>query len=96
MREVRRSALLPYSAEQLYGLVADVERYPEFLPWCTESRILDRHSDGVTVTLGLASGPAHTSFTTRNRLGPGPLGDHEPGRWPFRLARGPLGLHADR
>jgi ribosome-associated toxin RatA of RatAB toxin-antitoxin module len=71
MREVRRSALLPYSAEQLYGLVADVERYPEFLPWCTESRILDRHSDGVTVTLGLASGPAHTSFTTRNRLDPG-------------------------
>ena len=40
MREVRRSALLPYAVQQVYGLVADVERYPEFLPWCTDARIL--------------------------------------------------------
>ena len=38
MREVRRSALLPFTAGQIYGLVADVERYPEFLPWCTTAR----------------------------------------------------------
>ena len=40
MREVRRSALLPFTPPQMYGLVADVERYPEFLPWCTSARIL--------------------------------------------------------
>jgi len=71
MREVRRSALLPYSAEQVYGLVADVERYPEFLPWCTAARIVASERDEVTVTLGLASGIARASFTTRNRLDPG-------------------------
>ena len=71
MREVRRSALLPYSAERVYGLVADVERYPEFLPWCTGARILAAAGDEVTVTLGLASGIARASFTTRNRLDPG-------------------------
>ncbi len=38
MREIRRSALLPFAAQQVYGLVADVERYPEFLPWCTEAQ----------------------------------------------------------
>ena len=70
MREVRRSALLPYTAEQLYGLVADVERYPEFLPWCTAATILSEEGDEVTVKLGLASGIARTSFTTRNRHDP--------------------------
>ncbi len=72
MREVRRSALLPYSPEQVYGLVADVGRYPEFLPWCTSATILSEKDDEVTVKLGLASGIARASFTTRNR--------HEAGR----------------
>jgi ribosome-associated toxin RatA of RatAB toxin-antitoxin module len=72
MREVRRSALLPYSPEQLYGLVVAVERYPEFLPWCTSATILAEEGDEVTVKLGLSSGIARASFTTRNL--------HEPGR----------------
>lgn len=92
MREVRRSALLPYAAAQVYGLVADVERYPEFLPWCTEARILAADEREVTVTLGLASGIARANFTTRNRLEPyrsvtmslvdGPF-DLLEGRWDF-------------
>ena len=92
MRDVRRSALLPYSAPEVYALVADVERYPEFLPWCTGARILQRSDEEVTVTLGLSSGIARASFTTRNRLEPhravtmslvdGPF-DHLEGRWDF-------------
>jgi len=31
--------ILPYTPEQLFALVADVERYPEFLPWCVGARI---------------------------------------------------------
>lgn len=38
---------LPYTPEQLYALVADVERYPEFLPWCIASRITKREGDRV-------------------------------------------------
>lgn len=72
MREVRRSALLPYASNAVYGLVADVERYPEFLPWCTTAQVLKREGDAITVSLGLASGLARASFTTKNR--------HEPGR----------------
>lgn len=33
---------LPYSTQQLFDLVADIERYPEFLPWCRAARILER------------------------------------------------------
>lgn len=71
MREVRRSALLPYSADAIFGLVADVERYPEFLPWCSSAKILAREGNDVTAMLVLSSGLARASFTTRNRYEPG-------------------------
>ena len=103
MREVRRSALLPYAAEQVYGLVADVERYPEFLPWCTDAKIVAGDDREVTVRLGLASGLARASFTTRNRLEPasvitmslvdGPFDELE-GRWDFTPVGG-TGTRAD-
>jgi len=71
MREVRRSALLPYPPDAIYGLVIDVERYPEFLPWCSAARVDSRSGEEATVTLTFASGPARASFTTRNRHVPG-------------------------
>lgn len=37
---------LPHSPQQMYDLVADVERYPEFLPWCAAARIRTRRADG--------------------------------------------------
>jgi ribosome-associated toxin RatA of RatAB toxin-antitoxin module len=71
MREVKRSALLPYPAAAIFGLVADVERYPEFLPWCRSAQVLAREGDGITARLTLASGLARATFTTRNRHVPG-------------------------
>jgi coenzyme Q-binding protein COQ10 len=42
--------LMPYSAQQMYDLVADVDRYPEFLPWCVAARIRKTtQSDHLTV-----------------------------------------------
>ncbi len=41
----RETRTLPYSAEQLYNMVLDIECYPEFLPWCKAARILERHED---------------------------------------------------
>lgn len=37
---------LPYTARQMYDMVADVESYPEFLPWCAAARIRGRRADG--------------------------------------------------
>ena len=34
MTSISRSVLVPYTAEEMYALVSDIERYPEFLPWC--------------------------------------------------------------
>lgn len=103
MREIRRSALLPFAPAQVYGLVADAERYPEFLPWCTSARVLARSDEEATVTLGLSSGLARTHFTTRNLFEPyrvvtmslvdGPF-DHLEGRWEFKPIRA-AGTRAD-
>ncbi len=92
MREVRRSAILPCSAGRLYALVADVRRYPQFLPWCTAARVLAEDGEFMTVALDLQRGLVRTSFTTRNRLVPersvemrlvdGPFAALE-GRWDF-------------
>lgn len=40
------SRIVPYTAERMYAVVADVERYPDFLPWCTGLRVLDRQQEG--------------------------------------------------
>ena len=40
------SRFLPYTADLMYAIVADVERYPEFVPWCTGLRVLKRERHG--------------------------------------------------
>ncbi|MEO5733244.1 MAG: type II toxin-antitoxin system RatA family toxin [Rubrivivax sp.] len=67
MKQVRKSVLLWYSAAEMYELVTDVERYPQFLPWCSSAGVLERHSDGITARLGLSYMGIKRSFTTRNR-----------------------------
>jgi len=63
--------VLPYTWEQLYGLVAEVEKYPEFLPWCDHARVVQTHDDGMTAEIGMALAGFHKSFTTRNVNQPG-------------------------
>jgi len=62
--------VLPYSPEQLYELVADIERYPEFLPWCLAARIRSR--DGAVVVADLVIGfrMVRERFTSRVTLAP--------------------------
>lgn len=68
MTTVSRTALVPYSAAQMYRLVNDVEAYPEFLPWCTKALVLYRDEDQVKANIQFSKGGIATSFTTRNRL----------------------------
>jgi len=57
MREMHRSALVPYSAEQMFNLIEQVEHYPEFLPWCTRTQLIERSDEIVdkAETPGLAA-----------------------------------------
>ncbi|MGC8475180.1 MAG: type II toxin-antitoxin system RatA family toxin [Acetobacteraceae bacterium] len=60
--------VLPYSPEQLFDLVADVARYPEFLPWCVGARIRSRTQELIVADLTIGFGPFRESFTSRVTL----------------------------
>ncbi len=66
MKHVRKSVLLWYSPAEMYRLVTDVARYPEFLPWCDSASVLQEHADGVTAQVSLAYLGVRHAFTTRN------------------------------
>lgn len=66
MREMHRSALVPYSAERMFDLIEQVERYPEFLPWCTGTRLLERTDEIVAATVEVGFRELHVTVTTRN------------------------------
>ncbi|MDP1899237.1 MAG: type II toxin-antitoxin system RatA family toxin [Rubrivivax sp.] len=71
MKHVRKSVLLMYSPVEMYDLVAAIEAYPQFLPWCNSAQVLAQHDDGVTARLGLAYMGVRHAFTTRNVQVPG-------------------------
>ena len=60
--------VLPYTPEQMYRLVADVERYPEFLPWCMASRIRRREGNVLYADLVIGFKMVRERFTSRVEL----------------------------
>lgn len=64
--EVHR--LLGYTAEQLFDLVADVDRYPEFVPWWTEARVRERDGDVYYTDQVIGLGPIRVRFGSRTVL----------------------------
>ncbi|SUO97699.1 type II toxin-antitoxin system RatA family toxin [Suttonella ornithocola] len=92
MPQIHKTKKLPFSAVQMFDLVADVERYPEFLPWCAAAKLVKRDEQEIIGTLTAEKGGFKKSFTTRNRyhypdwmdiaLVNGPF-KHLSGRWDF-------------
>ena len=68
MQVVERSALVTYSATQMFDLVNDVARYPEFLPWCVAARVEEVSGTERIATLKISRGVLNAEFTTRNTL----------------------------
>ncbi|MDD5272880.1 MAG: type II toxin-antitoxin system RatA family toxin [Methylovulum sp.] len=71
MTVVQKSALVKFSAQQMFDLVNDIEAYPQFLPWCSGSRILKRAHDIVEAELSISKGGFKKSFSTRNCIDQG-------------------------
>lgn len=71
MSNVHKTAVVPYSAEQMYDLVNDIEAYPEFLPGCSEASVQNRTETGLMASVSLASGRIKQTFTTENTMRPG-------------------------
>jgi coenzyme Q-binding protein COQ10 len=57
--------VLAYTPEQLFALVADIERYPEFLPWCLAARVKERRADLIVADLIIGFRVFRERFTSR-------------------------------
>jgi coenzyme Q-binding protein COQ10 len=75
---------LPYRPDQLFDLVADVERYPEFLPWCVGLRVLRREGNVLEAELMIGFRMIREKFTSRVTLNPPERIDVEYTSGPFR------------
>lgn len=68
MTHVQRSALLPYSAAQMFKLVNDVDSYPEFIPWCVQCDVHSASENEKQATMSFAKRGINASVTTCNEL----------------------------
>jgi ribosome-associated toxin RatA of RatAB toxin-antitoxin module len=83
VREIRKSALVGYSAERIFDLIEAAEHYPAFLPWCAAATILARNEQLVSARLAIDYHGIRFSFTTRNDK-------RRPEFMAVRLAEGPF------
>lgn len=86
---VEKTALVPFSDQQMFDLVADVDRYVEFLPWCSESKLLERDEERLCGRIVVSRLGITQAFSTCNDL-------HPPSRMGIALQEGPFkSLHGD-
>lgn len=101
MTSVSRSALVPFSAAQMFDLVEDVEQYPRFLPWCSDTAVSFRDPVTTRATIGINYRGIRQKFSTENRKEPPQLMRIRLIEGPFRALDGewrftPLQEHACR
>lgn len=104
MPVIHRSALLPLPVNRVFDVVRDVARYPEFLPWCRDARILEEGEAELVAELQLDAPGMHQRFTTRNVMRPfqrielhlvsGPFRTFE-GVWHFKRLGGDTGCRVE-
>ncbi len=83
VREIRRSALVTFSPEQMFDLVIDVERYPQFLPWVARAELHEKSDRDLLASMEMQRGGMRERFTTRNEF-------DRPGFMNMQLVRGPF------
>ncbi|NAZ70917.1 SRPBCC family protein [Vibrio toranzoniae] len=71
MPKVTRSALVSFSADQMFSLVNDVARYPEFLPGCSGSRVIESSDSVMVASVDVSKAGISKTFTTSNRMANG-------------------------
>ena len=83
MPEIHRFALVSYQPRQMFDLVCDVDRYPEFLPWVRFAQVHEHDQQRQLATLEVRIAGMLRRFTTENLL-------IEPEQVRMRLVRGPF------
>jgi ribosome-associated toxin RatA of RatAB toxin-antitoxin module len=88
MPSIQRSALVAHSAQAMFDLVNDVASYPQFLPGCTDSKVLHASNESMKASLLVAKAGIKQWFTTHNELVDGQKINMELVDGPFRSLTG--------
>lgn len=88
MHAYTETRILPYTPQQLYALVVDIEKYPEFIPWCRAARILSRAPDSFVGELLVSF--SHLTERYSSRVTPTPPEGGKEGRIEVALVHGPF------
>jgi ribosome-associated toxin RatA of RatAB toxin-antitoxin module len=83
IREIKRTALVTFTPEQMFDLVVDVERYPEFLPWVVAAEVHEKSATELLASMCMERAGVREKFTTRNRM-------DRPRRMSLMLVKGPF------
>lgn len=83
MALVEKSVLIGRSAQQMFDLVENIESYPQFLPWCSQTRVDFRDAKKTIATLHINYLSVRSHFTTENHK-------DEPFKMVLRLVDGPF------
>ena len=84
MAKVEKSVLIGHSADQMYNLVADVDAYPKFLPWCSGTEVKQLDNQRAAATLHINYHGLRLHFTTENQMEKGALIDMKLMNGPFK------------
>lgn len=88
VQRVERSALVAYSAQQMFDLVNDIEAYPQYMDGCVGARVLARGEGWLEARLELSKAGVSQAFVTRNQLQPPQQMTLELVDGPFKFLRG--------
>ena len=88
MTLISRNALVPYSVDEMYALVDNIEAYAEFLPWCRSTEVYSRDENEVQASIEIARGALNKSFTTLNRLQKNKMIEMRLVKGPFKQLQG--------
>jgi ribosome-associated toxin RatA of RatAB toxin-antitoxin module len=101
MHRISKSAIVPYTPQQMFELVNNIDDYSQFLNWCDSSAILNQSDNQITASVEINKGGIKQTFSTLNTLTPyksiamelvdGPF-DVLSGEWRFE----PLGENATK
>jgi ribosome-associated toxin RatA of RatAB toxin-antitoxin module len=87
VKTVNKSVLIWYSAAQMFDLVTDVPRYPQFLPWCDSARVLESTPSAALAEVNISFGGIRQSFSTQNTHVVEPTGQRSV---QMKLVKGPF------
>ena len=68
MHHISKSAIVPYSPQQMFALVNAINDYPQFLNWCSGASILNQSEQQITASVEINKGGFKQKFTTKNTL----------------------------